>query len=157
MVVQLLFCDINSGICVLPASFDCVHLSQLCYLRFRGVISLEVFKPLRTVLLLSGILSLDWNFWPFFMDFRKSMKMFEMHYFSLFFKSYLVLFLTFIMALRFYAGPLQILGFFGTVLEIFWIAFWEPYLGVDYSLLEWIGRTKGAFCVWGNGVPTLLF
>jgi len=36
------------------------------------------------------------------------MKMFEINYFSLFFKSYLVLFLTFFMALRFYAAPLKI-------------------------------------------------
>jgi len=34
------------------------------------------------------------------------MKMCEMNYFSLFWKSYLVLFLTFITALQFYAAPL---------------------------------------------------
>jgi len=39
-------------------------------------------------------------------DFRESMKMCKMNYISLFCKSYLVLFLTFITALRFYAAPL---------------------------------------------------
>jgi len=61
------------------------------------------------VLSLLGILSLDWNFWPFlgmFRDLRKSMKMCKMNYFSLFWKSYLVLFLTFITALWFYVAPL---------------------------------------------------
>jgi len=42
----------------------------------------------------------------FFRDFRKSMKMCKMKFFSLFWKSYLVLFLTFIIALRFYVAPL---------------------------------------------------
>ena len=58
-----------------------------------------------------------------FRDFRKSMKMCKMNYFSLFCKSYLVLFLTFIMAFRFYAAPPQIQGFFGAVLAIFGVAF----------------------------------
>jgi len=65
----------------------------------------------RAVLSLLGILSLDWNFWPFqgfFRDFRKSMKMSKMNYLSLFCKSYFVVFLTFIMALRFYAALPQI-------------------------------------------------
>jgi len=43
----------------------------------------------------------------------------KMNHVSLFFKSCLVLFLTHIMALRFYAAPPQILGFFGTVLGNF--------------------------------------
>jgi len=60
-------CDINNGICVLPASSDCLHLSY----RFRRVISLEVFKSLRTVFSLLGILSLDWNFLPFLGIFGK--------------------------------------------------------------------------------------
>jgi len=51
------------------------------------------------------------------------MKMFEMNYFSFFFKSDLVLFLIFIMALRFYAAPLQIYGHVGAVLGIFGVAF----------------------------------
>jgi len=57
------------------------------------------------VLSLLGILSLDWNFRPFlgiygfFRDILKSMKMCKMKFFSLFWKSYLVLFLTFITAL----------------------------------------------------------
>jgi len=41
-----------------------------------------------------------------FGDLRKSMKMFKMNYFSSFWKSYLVLFLTFITALQFYAARL---------------------------------------------------
>jgi len=36
------------------------------------------------------------------------MKMYKMNYFSLFYKPYLVLILTVIMALRFYAAPTQI-------------------------------------------------
>jgi len=47
-----------------------------------------------------------------FRDFRKSMKMCKINSFSLFCKSYLVLFLTFIMALRFYAAATQMEGFF---------------------------------------------
>ena len=43
-----------------------------------------------------------------FRDFRKSLKMCKINHFSLFCKSRLVLFLTFIMALRFYATPSQI-------------------------------------------------
>jgi len=48
------------------------------------------------VLSLLEILPLDWNFWPFleiFRDFQKSLRMFEMNYFSCFCKSFLVLFL----------------------------------------------------------------
>jgi len=41
-------------------------------------------------------------------DFPESIKMCKMNYFSLFCKSYLVLFSTFIMALRFYAAATQI-------------------------------------------------
>jgi len=40
------------------------------------------------------------------------MKMCKMNYFSLFCKSYLVLILTLIMALRYYAAPPQNLGIF---------------------------------------------
>ena len=62
------------------------------------------------MLSLLGILSQHWNFRLFlvflgtFRNFRKSMKMCKMNYFSLFWKSYLVLFLT--LALRFYVVPL---------------------------------------------------
>ena len=55
------------------------------------------------------LLALLWDFLGikgFLRDFQKSMKMCKMNYFSLFWKSYLVLFLTFITALRFYAAPL---------------------------------------------------
>jgi len=51
------------------------------------------------------------------------MKTCKIKYFSSFYKSYLVLFLTFIMALLFYAAPSQDLGIFGTVLGIFVVAF----------------------------------
>jgi len=51
-----------------------------------------------------------------------------------------------------------------TDLGIFWYGsrdFWScicesPGCGADYSLLELIARTKGAFCVWGTGVLTPL-
>jgi len=56
--------------------------------------------------------------------------MWKMNHFSLFCKSYLVLFLTLLMAPRFYAAPPTDLvtfyvkqGFFGTVLGIFGVAF----------------------------------
>ena len=97
-----------------------------CTVNWSSVGSLLTFKDvieLRSmvgnggpVLSLSRILSLDWNFRPFFRNFlgiygffrnfRKSMKMRKMKFFSLFWKSYLVLFLTLIIALRCYVAPL---------------------------------------------------
>jgi len=44
----------------------------------------------------------------FFRNFRKSLKMCKMNHLTLFYKSCSVAFLTFIMALRFYAAPPQI-------------------------------------------------
>ena len=64
------------------------------------------------VLSLIGILSLDWNLWPFlgiwgfFREFRNCAEMCKMNYFSLFWKSYFVLFLTFIIPLRFHGALL---------------------------------------------------
>ena len=58
-----------------------------------------------------------------FRDFRRSMKMCEMNYFSLFCKSYLVLFLTFIIGTPILCCAITDLGIFGTVLGIFWVSF----------------------------------
>ena len=61
------------------------------------------------VLSLSGIFSLDWNLClvlGIFGDIKKNMKMCKMTYLSFFWKSYLILFSTFIIVLRFYAAPL---------------------------------------------------
>ena len=80
---------------------DCVIIGRCSALTFR------YFVPRSELLTL-------------FKDFWKNMKI---NYFSLFCKSYLVLFLTFIMVLRFYAAPPHIQGFFGTVLKIFIVAF----------------------------------
>jgi len=60
---------------------------------FRGFLTFRDFVPGLKLLTL-------------FMDFRKSMKMCNLNYFSLFWKLSLVLFLTFITALQIYAAPL---------------------------------------------------
>jgi len=54
-----------------------------------------------------------------FRDFQKSMKTSEINYFSLFCKSYSVLFLTFIIGTPILCCTITDLGFFGTVLGIF--------------------------------------
>jgi len=59
---------------------------------------LTLFVPRLELLTLLGI----------FRDFLKGLKMSKMKHFSIFCKLCLVLFLTLIMALRFYAAPLQI-------------------------------------------------
>ena len=79
-----------------PCPASCLSGTHCCYVTFSAltfrdfVLRLELLAP----------------FWGLFRDFRKSMKMCKMNYFSLFWKSYLVLFLTFITALRFYVAPL---------------------------------------------------
>jgi len=111
-----LYCAVNefrgtSVRCAKPSPYLAYSCINIRFFVFQSVFWLIRVLVLTPELLLLGILSLDWNFWPFlgiFSDlgiFRKVWKCVKMNYFSLFCKSYLVLFLTFIMALRLCAAP----------------------------------------------------
>jgi len=58
-------------------------------------------------------------------DFRKSLKMRKMNHFSLFCKSCLVVFLTILTALWFYAVPAQTWDFINCKIGIFWYCYWD--------------------------------
>jgi len=88
------------------------------------ICKLAVLQSQPTVLSLLGILSLDWNFWPLFRDFRRSIKMCEMNYRILFCKSYFVLFLIFIIGTPIFLLHHHIFrDFLVTVLGIFGVSF----------------------------------
>jgi len=85
------------------------------------ICKLAVLQSQPTVLSLLGILSLDWNFWPLFRDFRRSIKMCEMNYRISFCKSYFVLFLIFIIGTPIFLLHHHIFrDFFGNCSRDFW-------------------------------------
>ena len=86
------------------------------------ICKLEVLQPQPTVLTFRDFAP-RLELLTLFRDFRRSMKMCEMNYFSLFCKSYLVLFLTFIIGTPILCFTTTDLGMFGTVLGIFGVAF----------------------------------